>query len=929
MLMRASEGSEPAKADCEDPIIKAACLLDSDECPAECKDSDEKEDTVVKSGDLAVKATAATEKKAILNEWVSDLDTITLKASEKITVNSITLERFGYSSAADVDAIWLEDGDGNKIADEKSLSTSKDTVTLKIKKEYREMDASNALTIVLRTTKFAWDYTADKAWSTIGFKVTDVEASAKNLDISDYSPYTYDLVTYDWSKVTVAVKGNEKEYNYEEGTLYEVSRLKVSAGSSILALNGITLTNNAADALELDEFVSKVKVTADGKEVSGLKYNVTKDNELVLNWDTIEVEINKNVQLVVSIAMEWLDKFGKNVKLVLADKWDLNATEKKTGARVSVTAPNKGDAAWKNYKFNGSKIKFSNTKLSSTIDAAQGSEDVVIAQGKVTVWEEVKIKEFVITANKEYVVENASLTVAWETYDASISNDTTNHKATLTFKNVIIEKSWDVELTVDVTDDDTKVTAWDTVKFTYSDGTSTSIGKNIFAGDNNGRYEDSREDVKEADVSGSISISQLKVQESKATLKNNKSQTVEFVKDETSDRTTVFEGTYTAKKSDITLREFAIVGNKDNVINKTTWEEDTTAEFYLYIDGEEVGMIDESEIEAVATPFENYTDFSDDVEVAAWKSVKVEVKAVISPYAKSSNINLDLYLRWEDKNGTSAGFAKAGLNTFKYVINGSITISDSATLAKKTVALQDNEVTVAKFTLKPSKSDSVKLDNLVFDFSKLTGITDYENDITVEVDWQEVEIVSPSTWKYWDATWEESTTASDFVKYDATDVDDINEEVEVEVKVLWLTPKASGNFTVDDAVSITLKSVNGVAKNSEYSRLVLPAIVSFDSQSSDGAVTKFRVNVEDYDGAQISALKFYTKTITGGEGEAGTVGNGATIEVSNQTTAEVVNQITFTITKDATVQTVTLLNTDFPDFFKTTDGTTLRVSKVD
>ena len=29
MLMRASEGSEPAKADCEDPIIKAACLLDS------------------------------------------------------------------------------------------------------------------------------------------------------------------------------------------------------------------------------------------------------------------------------------------------------------------------------------------------------------------------------------------------------------------------------------------------------------------------------------------------------------------------------------------------------------------------------------------------------------------------------------------------------------------------------------------------------------------------------------------------------------------------------------------------------------------------------------------------------------------------------------------------------------------------------------
>jgi hypothetical protein len=137
--------------------------------------------------------------------------------------------------------------------------------------------------------------------------------------------------------------------------------------------------------MNLDDFVSDVKVTADGKEVSGLKFNVTKDNELVLNWDTIEVEINKDVQLVVSIAMENLDKFGNVVRLVLNEQGDLNAVEKKTGARVSVDAPVKMDHSWRVYTFNGSKIKFSNTKLSATIDAAQGSEDVVIAQGKVTV----------------------------------------------------------------------------------------------------------------------------------------------------------------------------------------------------------------------------------------------------------------------------------------------------------------------------------------------------------------------------------------------------------------------------------------------------------------------------------------------------------------------------------------------------------------
>ena len=122
----------------------------------------------------------------------------------------------------------------------------------------------------------------------------------------------------------------------------------------------------------------------------------------------------------------------------------------------------------------------------------------------------------------------------------------------------------------------------------------------------------------------------------------------------------------------------------------------------------------------------------------------------MQPNDKSNNINLDLYLRGEDKNGTAAGFAKAGLSTFKFVVNGSLTISDSATLAKNTVALQENEVTVAKFTVKPSKSDSVKLDNLVFDFTKL-GISsgDYKDKITVEVDGTELDIIDPV--KYWDS----------------------------------------------------------------------------------------------------------------------------------------------------------------------------------
>ena len=913
MLMR-SEGNE-AVVDCDDPMTVIACTTNTDACPAACKEDakTEDKDSTVKAGDLAVKVTPATERKAITSGGVSDLDTVTLKASEKITVNSITLERFGYSTASDVDVIWLEDAYGNKIADEKSLSTSKDTVTLKIKKEYRDMDESNALTIVLRTTTWA------KAGGTIGFKVTDVDSSAKNLDLSDYNPYTYDLVAYDGAEVTVSVKGNAKEYNYEEGELYEVSRLKVKAGASILALNGVTLTNYGTASgttyttLELDEFVSKVKVTADGKEVSGLKWNVTKDNEIVLSWDTIEVAINKDVQLIVSVAMEDLDEFGKVVRLVLKDTGDLNATEKKTGARVSVVAPDSTADAWKVYTFNGSKIKFTNTKLSSTIDAAQWSEDVVIAKGSVTVGEEVKLSELVLTASAGGIIEDMTMTIAGESYDASVSSD----KTTFTFKNVIIEESGDFELSVDVVDEEEIVGK--TVQITY--GSSSSIGKAMFAS-NNGRYEDSREYVKEADVSWSISISKLKVQESKASLKNNNSNTVEFVRNETSDRKTVFKGTYTAKKSDITLKEFAIVGTDENIGRAKTG--DTTLEFYVLIDGQEVGMIDESDIAtAVSSGFDSYEDFSDEVEVAAGKSVSVEIQAVISPDkdAGNSNINLDLYLRWEDSNWTAAWFAKAGLNTFKYVVNGSLTISDSVTLAKKTVALQDNEITVAKFTLKPSKSESVKLDNLIFNFSGLLANVDEVKDkVTVTVDGTDVDVD------------DDNTTWIDHVYFDGTDVDDIEDEVEVEVKVIGLKPveKNDGDsYTVADAVSLTLVSVNGVSKNSTYTRLILPAIVTFDSQSSDGGVTKFRVNVEDYEGEQVQNLMFYTKTLTGWEGEAWTVSNGSSVEVSNQTTSEVVNKITFDIVKDGATVSVKLSNSDFADYFKTTNGTTLRVSKVD
>lgn len=55
--------------------------------------------------------------------------------------------------------------------------------------------------------------------------------------------------------------------------------------------------------------------------------------------------------------------------------------------------------AGKVYTFNGSEVKLTNKKLAATIDSAAGSEDVVIAEGTVSVADAVDMGTFTITAS--------------------------------------------------------------------------------------------------------------------------------------------------------------------------------------------------------------------------------------------------------------------------------------------------------------------------------------------------------------------------------------------------------------------------------------------------------------------------------------------------------------------------------------------------
>jgi hypothetical protein len=67
MLMR-SEGGEAA-VNCDDEMIALACQFGTDACPSECKgtevDGEDETDGKVRSGDLAVEADPATDRKIL------------------------------------------------------------------------------------------------------------------------------------------------------------------------------------------------------------------------------------------------------------------------------------------------------------------------------------------------------------------------------------------------------------------------------------------------------------------------------------------------------------------------------------------------------------------------------------------------------------------------------------------------------------------------------------------------------------------------------------------------------------------------------------------------------------------------------------------------------------------------------------------------
>ena len=803
MLQRSEGSSDASKTDCDDPIVALACQTDSDACPAECKEDSNKDDdgTVVKSGDLAVSAKSAANTK-ILKTGTSDLDTLTFKTSENVEITKVTLERYGYSTDDDskITGIWLEDEDGNTIAESKTLS--KDKVTLNIKKDYRKVNGEFKATIVVSTSGAA---------GTIGFKVTDVESTAKNLNLDNYSPYTYEVVDYAGAEVTVTIKGTAKDYNYEEGESYEVAKLKLKAGNNAILVKGFTLKNNWK--LDMQKFLDKAVVKADSEEIKAT-VTANKDDELVVSFaKDYEIAMNKSATFAVNATFADFDDYGETVAYYVEKSSSVNVVESKNGTRTTVTGDVNDTTKAIAHKFAGGKIKLSNTKLWN-VDAAQGSEGNVVAEGNITITESLSKVTFTIpvTGDGADYIDHFTMFVNGDEYEAKKDGTSGSGNINYKFSNVSIDKSGKIQFKVDIKDPSGSISG--KIKFVNSFNSASISGS---------KYDSSNNTVYATDIAGSISFSEVTIQAAKASLENNITKKVEFIKDETS-RKVVFDGTYKAKKGDIDLNKFYVTSDNATSTAATT-DSKNKVTFYLFIDGEEVADTD-----AISTSSSIKDEAFSDVRVKADSTVKVKVEAEVEAYGTTGALDTyRLHLEWTDMNGNeNTGRGDDAMVEMSIKVSGSTKIDSNA---KDTVLLKANNQTLAKFVVKPSNSndDGITLDTLEFTAGALNS-----GDIRVKIDGTEYD-ADGNTLKY---------SPNEKIPTDGLTVE------------IVLKKETAGMFTVNGI------KINGWADSAKtFSKYFVPALVTVTAQENKGDYTKFTVEVDEADDdITVKNLYFYVNS---------------------------------------------------------------------
>lgn len=342
MLERTSK-TDATKAQCNDPVTVLACTMGATSCPAQCRDAKNQTGTVNTgvnaSGDLDVSVVnySATVKSAPKGIFVAN--TLKFAASEKITLDTLTLKRTGLGSQKDIKKVWLE---RNGVAVTNAASVGSDGLAVLNFKSNRNVVNTDAKTQEL-------DLVVElESNATIGaelaFDLVGATSSAKNTTVKG-STSTYRVSAYAVVKLTVDVVnkngvnagnlipveyklGNAKDYVIGEFSLESDSR----SDDRDITVRSLTFRNNGS--LDFEDTFKNIKVYRDSKVVSN---NVeVNGKDITISLDKDPVKANRKAIYTIRAEVATLEDVNKTVQLKLRDEKDVIADEVDTQFRTTV-----------------------------------------------------------------------------------------------------------------------------------------------------------------------------------------------------------------------------------------------------------------------------------------------------------------------------------------------------------------------------------------------------------------------------------------------------------------------------------------------------------------------------------------------------------------------------------------------------------------
>ena len=700
MLQRAAENVNPSE--CNDPAVLLACSLGSDSCPAACqKKADEKSEEeptpsnisdMPVAGDLTIAvADYSSSIKSAPSKGTVVFNAVDFKASEKITIESVKLERTGLSDKSAIKWVWFEK-DGVAVSAKASLSTD-GTVTTRFYNNY-SVNGTDTLDLVVELN--------GKAGAEIAFKFIGATTTAKNVSLSTETT-TYRTTEYSVAVAEFAINGgnsgNVVEYKVGDTNSFEIGKFQITnnrpSGVSEdrdMIVKSIKLKN--AESLDLADTFKNVYVTRDGKTVS--KKVELDGKTMTIQFDDDKLASGKKGVYTIFAEVNQLNEVGRSVQLYLNKYTELVAYEVTSNFRVAYATNT--DLYLKEYKFQGGKVTFANnSSMSKTVNAAAGSTDVVLAKGTLTISEPVRLNKIqfstkdsvAVEKNQSTIIKDLKLEIGGSTYNTSATCTAGEYTCTYTTDDdeIYVSKTSDIRVLANL-------------RGNAKENATVEFSKNLMGSSIQGtsHYDNSDEKLESKDIAGSIQLAKLTVKAGKFNLTNKSSSTKKVVIN-SSDEVVIFDGEISAKEGRVSVNDLTLTGEFGSTITglKSSEQIDLT----LYVDGEAFRT-------QTLRGTEKSKSFANLGDVESGKSMKIMIKAQPN-MGTTGYIDFTVGAKGTDSNGNDV--AATSVSASRLEITESATVTIASSNSESSVIRDGSNAEILSFTA-TAKDGSFDVNNL-------------------------------------------------------------------------------------------------------------------------------------------------------------------------------------------------------------------------